>query len=441
MPGESLHSAFLQGFSRFSANGSGLYQIRKNALSSFEVLGLPNKKTEDYKYLQITRALDKNFTPDDILQPQSIAANQQDTDKVIAGILPNIEANILVFINGNFVEKHSRIVSPEKEIQIKELSQAFEENVDLVEKHFAKHANAETDPFIALNTAYGEQGTFVHVPDNKVVEQPVLLYFFSDATAEKAIAQPRNLFLIGKNSQTSFVEYFHTIGTQASYNNAVTEIILDEHAVANYCKVEAESELALHTSTTQVYQSTQSTFSATTIALSGGMVRNNLNIALDAEGCEANMYGLTLLTNKDLVDNHTIADHRKPNSFSNELYKYILDEQSTGVFNGKVYVRPHAQKTNAFQSNMNILLTDDAVINTKPQLEIWADDVKCSHGATTGQLDKEQMFYLRSRGLSEETARAMLLYAFAIDVLENIKIPALREQLDEMISARLHKKF
>jgi Fe-S cluster assembly protein SufD len=294
---------------------------------------------------------------------------------------------------------------------------------------------------VALNTAYSEQGTFIYVADHQVVEKPVLLYFFSDTTESKVIAHPRNLFLIGKNSQATFVEYFHTIGEQASYNNAVTEIVLEDHAVAAYYKIETESENALHTGTTQVNQSASSLFSATTIALSGGVIRNNLNIALDAEGCEAHMFGLTLLKNQDHVDNHTVADHRKPNSFSNELYKNILDDRSTGVFNGKIFVRPNAQKTNAFQSNMNVLLTDNAVINTKPQLEIWADDVKCSHGATTGQIDQEQMFYLRSRGLSEETARAMLLYAFAIDVLENIKIPALREQLDQMISDRLHKNF
>ena len=446
IPGESLQKAFLQGFDRLSErwnrqSPAGLHQIRKNALSGFEAMGLPTHRNEEYKYTHITRALDKNFSGEDILLLKDISVRQQHTEKAIENILPNIDANILVFINGNFSEKLSRLVSPEKEMIIKEFSQAYREHPALIEEHFARYANYETDPFVALNTAYGEYGSFIQVPDHQVVEKPVLLYFISDTTAGKVVTHPRNLFLIGKNSQASFVEYFHSIGEQASYNNAVTEIVLEDHAVVTYCKIETESEKALHTGTTQVHQLAHSHFSATTIALSGGMIRNNLNIALEAEGCEAHMFGLTLLKNKDHVDNHTVADHRKPNAFSNELYKNILDDSATGVFNGKIYVRPHAQKTNAFQSNMNILLTDDAVINTKPQLEIWADDVKCSHGATTGQIDQEQLFYLRTRGLSEETAKAMLLYAFAIDILENIKIPVLREQLDEMISARLHKNF
>ena len=171
------------------------------------------------------------------------------------------------------------------------------------------------------------------------------------------------------------------------------------------------------------------------------MVRNNLNIVLDAEGCETHLYGLYLVKGTDHIDNHTVVDHKKPNSYSNEMYKGIMDEKSTGVFNGKIYVRPDAQKTNAYQSNNNILLSDEASINTKPQLEIWADDVKCSHGATTGQLDEEQLFYLRARGLDKTTARAMLLYAFAMDVIENIRIPALREYMEKIIADRLHKEY
>lgn len=444
--GENLQKAFLTGFDHLSdrlkgQSDSTLLEIRKNAIASFETLGLPTRKTEAYKYTNITKALDKSFSPEDILHTKSEDKPSADTEKVIEDILPAIDANILVFINGNLSDEYSRIISPENEIVIKEISQAYQDQPELFTNYFAQHADFEADPFIALNTAYFEHGTFIQVPDQKVVEKPVLLYFFSDTTASKVVSHPRNLFLIGKNSQVNFVEYFHTIGEHPSYNNALTEIALDDHALATYCKIETESEKALHTGTTQVHQKASSHFSATTIALSGGMIRNNLNIALDAEGCETHMFGLTLLRNSDHVDNQTIADHKKPNSFSNELYKNILDDKSTGVFNGMIFVRPNAQKTNAFQSNMNILLTNDAEINTKPQLEIWADDVKCSHGATTGQLEQEQLFYLRSRGLSEDTARAMLLYAFAIDILENIKIPKLREQLDELISARLHKNF
>ncbi len=277
----------------------------------------------------------------------------------------------------------------------------------------------------------------VHVPQGQVVSHPVHLHFISDTRQSNTFSQARNLFIVEANSQATFTELFHHTGEHSSYYNATTEIWLHDSAVAYYHKIQNEGSSAYHTGNTYVYQSASSLFQAVTITLAGAIIRNNLYVSLDAEGCEAHMYGLYMLDGKAHVDNHTSVDHLKPNSFSNELYKGIMNDASHGVFNGKIFVRPDAQKTNAFQSNRNILLTDTASIDTKPQLEIWADDVKCSHGATTGQIDAEQLFYLRARGLDKVQARALLLQAFAGDVIQNVKSEALQDMLREAIAHRL----
>ncbi len=439
-PAEKLKEALISNFDQSQQAQGNLLTVKQNALKQFELLGFPSLKNEEYKYTPIARALEKSFTEEEILTsnttPITLTAAQ------LKDILPQkIEANVLVFVNGRYTESLSKLISPKEEIVIEEFSKACETHAPLFEKHFAQYASIETDGFTAMNTAFAQQGVFIHVPKGKAVEKPVMLYFISDTTHGKTFTNLRNLFVIGENSQVKISESFYTFGKEISYTNAVTEIMADQQAIFSYYKIESESDLALHTGTTQIYQKRNSISNCTTVTLSGDIIRNNLNISLDDEYCEANMFGLSLLEGNHHVDNHTIADHRKPRSLSNELYKNVLDGSSKGVFNGKIYVRPDAQKTNAFQSNMNILLTDEASIKTKPQLEIWADDVKCSHGATTGQIDNEQLFYLRTRGLSEEDARALLLYAFALEVLENIKIKELREQLDKIVAARLHKNF
>jgi Fe-S cluster assembly protein SufD len=232
---------------------------------------------------------------------------------------------------------------------------------------------------------------------------------------------------------------FLSKGNQPSFTNIVTEIVVQENATVTYTKVQNESDQAYIIGTTQVYQARDSKFSATTVSLSAALIRNNLNIVLDAENCEANLFGLYMLNGSQHVDNHTLVDHAKPRSYSNELYKGIMDGKSTGVFNGKIYVRQDAQKTNAFQSNKNILLSKDASMNTKPQLEIFADDVKCSHGATTGQLDEDMLFYLRSRGIGTNEAKALLMYAFATDIINQIPLEAVRLYVERAIANRLNR--
>ena len=287
---------------------------------------------------------------------------------------------------------------------------------------------------------YCNDGSFVHIEKNKVIEQPIIIYNISDASANEAVSFPRNLILAEQGSQACIVEIFSTIGENNSFSNSVTEIVVEENVNLQYYKLSNDGAKSFHVGLANAIQAKNSTFTAHSYSFGGGMIRNNLHVDQNGENCTTNMYGLYLLNGNSHVDNHTEVDHKQPNSYSNELYKGIFDEKSTGVFNGKIFVREAAQKTNAFQSNKNILLTDNATINTKPQLEIWADDVKCSHGCTTGQMDNDALFYLRARGIDKDQARAMLLYAFTIDVLDKVTIAPLKKHINAIIAARFNQE-
>ena len=435
-----LQKNFIRQFEIFEKDLNGkrledFHQTRKKAIQSFENLGLPDRRTENYKYTPITRLLKKKFSFDDA-SPGNFSVPEETINEFI---IKGLDAYKVVLINGRFSKALSDLNIASKGLEIGDFKSAYESQPDLIAPYFAKYADFGKDPFTALNTAFSLDGTFIKVADNLVVDKPIVIYAIADSSAANWAVQPRNLILVGKNSQVSVIENYIHHGSESVFTNTVSEIVLEENAYVDYYKLQVKGENAYHVGNTQVYQEGKSTFNTTTISLAGSLIRNNLNVVLDDEHCEANMHGLYMLNEQQHIDNQTMVDHKKPNSYSNELYKGILGGNSTGVFNGKIYVRPDAQKTNAFQSNKNILLSDEASINTKPQLEIWADDVKCSHGATTGQLDEEQLFYLRSRGLGQQEARSLLLYAFAIDALENVKIEVLKEYIDHHISAQLNR--
>lgn len=406
-------------------NNSVLTERRKEAISSFEKLGFPTTKHEEWKYTNIAPALKKDFVLD--AQPK---ISKEDIEPFF---YKGLDAYRLVFINGQYSSELSSVAGAEKSVVIKSFAEA---DPELLEKYFGKGLSAN-DAFTYLNTAFAQAGSFIKIPKGKTVDKPLVFYFISDARSVNVFSQPRNLFLAEENSEVKIAESYHAIGSHSSFSNVVTEIILHKDARVEYYKIQNEEGSAYHVGTTQVHQEAKSVFAGTTISIGGSIIRNNMNIVLNAEYCEATMYGLSLLKGMQHVDNHTIADHAKPNCLSNELYKAILDDKSSGVFNGKIFVKQDAQKTNAFQSNKNILLSKDASMNTKPQLEIFADDVKCSHGATIGQLDEEPLFYLRSRGISEEKAKALLVTAFAQDIIDHIKIEPLKEALITVISQRL----
>lgn len=434
-------SSFIHQFSEFEAslNGSAqgsLHDKRKEALRLFETQGFPPAKDEEYKYTNIGKALEKS-----IGQQTGTAPSSLDASDIEPFIFKGVEANQLVFINGKYRADLSQIISPEEQLHVQELSGAYAAQPEKVAEAFSRHARPEDDPFIALNTAFAHSGVYLEVPAKAVVSHPVILHYISDSSQGTTTSQPRNLFLLGRSAEVSIVEVYNAVGEHHSFTNLVSEVDVEENAQLNYYKLQTESDQAIQVNTTSIYQRDNSRVTTTTITLGGGLVRNSLNFMQEASNSESNMYGLYYLHGKQHVDNHTTVDHRKPNSQSNELYKGIMDDQSTGVFNGKIYVRQAAQKTNAFQSNKNILLSDHATINTKPQLEIWADDVKCSHGATTGQIDDEQVFYLRSRGLNEASARALLLYAFAADIIDHISIEPLKEHFLSVLSDKLKTKY
>ncbi|MGB3586166.1 MAG: Fe-S cluster assembly protein SufD, partial [Tunicatimonas sp.] len=401
--------------------------------------GFPAKKNEEYRYTPISKALEREFDGGDLTKAN---IDEESVQNLLNEVIPaDLSANILVYVNGEFQPAFSRTENVPEGVIVTSLSQAYQNHSELIDRYFAQQTADQPDSFVALNTAVAQEGLFVYAPKNTVVETPTLAYFISDTSQGASVASPRNLYIAEQSSKFSVVESFYTLGNEASYQNVVSEIWVDTNASVYYNKLQPESEKAYHTGTTEVYQARDSRFTGVTISLQGAMIRNNLNVASDGENCETHMYGLYMLDGKSHVDNHTAVDHRQPNSFSNELYKGIMDDQSKGVFNGKVYVRQAAQKTNAFQSNANILLTNEASIDTKPQLEIWADDVKCSHGATTGQIDQEQLFYLRARGMSKDQATAILLRAFAGDVLENIELDFVRQQIEAVIDKRLNTNF
>lgn len=405
-------------------------EVRNSALKALETKGLPANKDEEYKYTQLTKALQKEF---DFTQ----TTHGQLSNEQIKSLLPKLEGNHLVFINGQFQKETSQIISASTQLVVMGISEAASQYTNDINTYLGKEAQSEADGFIAWNSAFVQEGIFIKVPDGKLVEEPIYLHFISTNNDIKPVSYPRNLIVFGKNSQAKVIEHYLSNGDQASFTNTVTEIVVHQDAIAEYFKLQLTENKAYHVGTTQVLQTAKSTFSATTLSLAGKMVRNNLNIVMDAERCESHMYGLYMLNGDTHVDNHTMVDHRKPNCESNETYKGIMDGKSTAVFNGKIFVRQDAQKTNAFQSNRNILISDNASVNTKPQLEIWADDVKCSHGCAVGQMDEEQLFYLRSRGLSRETAQAMLLHAFAADVINKISIEDLKHYLENLINSRL----
>jgi Fe-S cluster assembly protein SufD len=409
-------------------------ESRAKAIANFDKLGLPTNKSEEYRFTPITKNLEKHFSWENKVAPSAIQSIEE-------FLIPGLDANVIVFINGSYSKKLSEIVSAETQVKVKTLAEALQSDKEIVNQYLDNLVNSESDPFAALNTSFWQEGLFIHVPENTKVEKPILIIHINDTTITQVIAHTRLLAVIGNNSELTVIEKFNTTGSQPAFHTFSEEFVIKENAQLEYCKIQNDHGNSYQVANTLIHQSNTSKVNTFTLTLDGGLVRNNFGITIDGENCESHFYGLYLLNGNTLADNHTVVDHKKPNSFSNEMYKGIMDDNAKGIFNGKIFVRPHAQKTNAFQSNRNILISETATVNTKPQLEIWADDVKCSHGCTTGQLDEEAVFYLQSRGISHSTAKAMLLYAFAAEVMEPIKNETLKAYLDQLISERLHKDF
>lgn len=419
---------------RFNADKkeSGLHAIRQNAFLQFDKLGIPGVRHEEWKYTRINALFNKEFrfpyTENNLLRNDWQSLRLPGAD----------DAHELVFVNGIFAPELSTLRTA-GDLVLLPLEEAANSELyaKIVASNLGHSSRYAKDGINALNTAWMYGGVFVHVPEKHEAAHPVYIYHITDTRQGNVLSQPRSLVHLGRAAALKVVETFLTIGSQESFTNQVIELIVEEDARLEYYKIQNDGAHASQVSTTHVRQTGKSFAHTVTISFNGNLVRNNLNIVMEAPHCESHLYGLYLLKGHSHIDNHTLVDNVQPNCYSNELYKGVLDEHATGVFNGKIFVRQDAQKTNAYQSNKNILLSDTANINTKPQLEIFADDVKCSHGCTIGSIDTEAMFYLKSRGITEKNARSLLMHAFAEDVLENIKLPAIRSYVDQLISELL----
>jgi Fe-S cluster assembly protein SufD len=405
-----------------------LHSIRQKAYEAYNRMGVPTQRHEEWKYTRLNALVNKDysFSNDAPLSAETIANIR----------LQQSPAAELFFVNGLFVKEISSY--DEDAIAVLPLHEAAaSEHKKYVEKHLGHSGKYMKDGMNALNTAFIANGLFVLVKKNKILEQPVYVYHLTDTNADNVFVQPRSLFMIEENAQVQLVESYSNNGLHESFTNEVIEIAVQENAKLEYYKIQDEDVNCHHVGTTHIQQVGKCFTHCVTVTLNGGTVRNNMNMILEASNNEGHLYGLYMLNGKTHVDNHSIVDNVMPNCFSNEFYKGIMDGNSTGVFNGKIFVRQDAQKTNAYQSNKNILMSDSASVNTKPQLEIFADDVKCSHGCTVGRLDYEALFYLRTRGIDEKKAKSLLLKAFALDILEQVKPQALRNYLEQKINERL----
>ena len=413
-----------------------LSKVRKKGFDNFNVKGIPTHKNEEWKYsaLNVGNLFKKEY------QLTEDAKDLQLSKDIVDDLrLPGFEkANELVFVNGKYIPELSTIRSPKEQLVIMPLEEAENGHYqEIVKEHLGKSGLFINDGIHALNTSFIYGGVFIYAVKGQIIENPVFLYHISDASHNHILAQPRSLVYVDKNAKLQVAETYKTIGSMDSFTNEVFEVVVSDNAILEYYKIQNDGSNASQVGTTHVRQIGKSYAHTLVISLNGGMIRNNTNIIMEAEGNEAHMYGLYLLKGNTHVDNHTLVDNKMPNCFSNELYKGVIDENATGVFSGKIFVRPDAQKTNAYQSNNNILLSDNASVNSKPQLEIYADDVKCSHGCTVGRLDEEALFYLQTRGISKEHAQAMLLQAYAESIVEQIKIEPLRDFAEQLIVERL----
>ncbi|MDP2188630.1 MAG: Fe-S cluster assembly protein SufD [Sphingobacteriaceae bacterium] len=418
----------LQAYVQHSASGAQ-ESLRLAALAQYEALGLPHPDLEDWKYTNFKglKALDPSM-PLPILDESTIDISQYR----IAGI----DAIELVFVNGRFAGSLSRPFESEQ-LYISTLAKARNLRPDLLEAHLGKYAQQATEGLTALNLALANDGFVIHLTKNEVCDRPVVVYHLSTGTQERGFNNLRNLVVAEAGSKLVLIEKY--ISNSPIFDNIVTEVVVGANADVEHYRLQTRYGDAWQVGTTRVEQGRDSRYYNATISWSGQMVRNNLQARHAEKNCETHFFGLYLLDHDNLIDNHTLMDHAMPNCYSHELYKGIVGPEGKAVFNGKVLVRPDAQKTNAYQSNANILLADTGTVNAKPELEIFADDVKCSHGATVGQLDLNELFYLKSRGIGEEKARTILLTAFAGEVVEAVRIEALRDDLMAQLMEELQR--
>ena len=429
---EKLLSSFIA-FENQTNIDSYVHDIRSEAIKNFESIGFPNKKLENWKYTSLKNLLKNDF----IVLPE--INNLLEFKDIKKYLIDDIDSYKIIFVDGKYSSHLSDTTHEGMDICILSAALSQSKYELLIENYFNKIAN--DDGITSLNTAFSSEGAFIHIPKNKFVDKPIQIIHFSTGNESSLMFQPRNLIIVDENSQVQIIERHQSLSENKVFTNSVTEIYADKKSIIDYYKIQNDNLQASLIDNTYVDQQRNSSFTMHTFSFGNELVRNNLNISQNDQFIETTIKGVTIIGDKQHVDHNTLINHNKPNCNSHQDYKGIYDDKSTGVFNGQVMVKKVAQKTNAFQSNNNVLLSDQATINAKPQLEIYADDVKCSHGCTVGQLDKNALFYLKSRGIPEKEATALLMYGFANNILASVNIPEIKTRINHIIANKLGVKI
>ena len=430
---EKLLSSFMAFEERIDVT-SELHDVRTSAIKNFENKGFPTKKEEAWKYTSLNSILKNDFTVFPKIE------NEIDFADVKKYFIHEIDTYKVVFIDGVFSSFLSSTTHDGIDVCLMSSALNKPKYKMIIDNYFNKIANKD-ESLTSLNTAFANEGAYINIPKSKVVDKPIEIMYFSTGSEAALLVQPRNLIVVGENSHIQIIERHQSLNENPVLTNSVTEIFAQKRAIVDYYKIQNDNLEANLIDNTYVSQQKETNVSVNTFSFGGNLTRNNLNFYHFGERIVSNLNGITIIGDKQHVDHYTLVQHSTPNCESHQDYKGIYSDRSTGVFNGKIFVEREAQKTNAFQKSNNILLSDKATINAKPQLEIFADDVKCSHGCTIGQLDETAMFYMQQRGIPMKEAKALLMYAFSNAVIESIKIPELKQRITKIIATRLGVKM
>ncbi|MBW2937097.1 Fe-S cluster assembly protein SufD [Aureisphaera sp. CAU 1614] len=425
---EKILSSYLA-FEDYLEDDSPIHDLRNKAIKTFESHGFPSKKEEAWKYTSLNALLKEDYS---IFPKKETTIEFKEVRKYF---LHEIDTFKIVFVDGVYSSFLSSTTHDGMDICLLSAALSKDKYKPVIETYFNKVA--KEDSLTSLNTAFAKEGAYIYIPKHKEVQKPVEIINFYTGSETALMLQPRNLIIVGENAHIQIIERHQSLSENAVLTNSVTEIFTEKRAFVDYYKIQNDLPSASLIDNTYIKQERDSVCSVHTFSFGGKLIRNNLNFYQYGEHCNSILKGVTILEQKQHVDHNTLVHHIAPNCESHQDYKGIFDDNSTGVFNGKILVEKDAQKLDAFQQNNNILISDKATINSKPQLEIFADDVRCSHGCTIGQLDDEAMFYLRSRGIGEKEARALLMYAFANNVLESVKIPELKKRINKLIANKI----
>ena len=426
---DKLLSSFMAFEERVDVN-SNLHDIRTDAIKNFENKGFPTKKDEAWKYTSLNSILKNDFS---VFPKQENALSYPEVKKYF---IHEIDTYKLVFIDGIFSSFLSSTTHDGLDVCLMSSALTKPKYKEVIDTYFNKIANTN-DSLTSLNTAFAIEGAFINIPKNKIADKPIEIMYLSTGNEAALMVQPRNLIIVGENAQVQIIERHQSLNSNPVLTNSVTEMFVQERGILDYYKIQNDVQTANLVDNTYIAQKRDSNASVHTFSFGGNVTRNNLNFYHQGEHIESTLKGITIIGDKQLVDHYTLVHHATPNCESHQNYKGIFDGNATGVFNGKIFVEKEAQKTDAFQQNNNVLLSEKASINAKPQLEIFADDVKCSHGCTIGELDESAMFYMQSRGIPKKEAKALLMYAFSNEVIESIKIQELKNRITKLIASKL----